>query len=130
MTIFVILLGEYTLRYIHNKPLKGGSSSGSERFPLDTRRKVLLLAMASTTVLLFIRGIYRLIELSGGWNSTIMHTEWLFNVFDAAVVFVAFVIWNAAHPSALLEDRRVGSLAREKMTSGLTSESTIPEMRV
>ncbi|KAJ8080153.1 Envelope glycoprotein [Marasmius tenuissimus] len=129
MTTFSILVGEYILRYIHDKPLKGRSSaSGGEHFPLDARRNVLLYAMGSSTFLLLIRGIYRLIELGGGWNSTIMHTEWLFNVFDAAVVFVAFVIWNVAHPSILMEDGRISALALGKMTPrGLNSKSMIPE---
>ncbi|KAG7100095.1 hypothetical protein E1B28_001875 [Marasmius oreades] len=110
MTIFVILVGEYTVRYINDRPLKRyrttqNRSTGTQsmrRFPLDTRRQVLLFAMGITTLLLFIRAIYRLIELSGGWQSQVARTQWLFNVFDAALVTVAFFTWNVAHPSRLL----------------------------
>ncbi|KAL0566542.1 envelope glycoprotein [Marasmius crinis-equi] len=128
MAVFVVLVAEYTLRYIYDKPLKGRGGAGGGRFPLDTRRQVALFAMGSTTVLLFIRGIYRLIELSGGWNSTIMHTEWLFNVFDAAVVLLAFAIWNVAHPSILLDIRSKDAVTTEKVQSGHTSENTLPEV--
>ncbi|KAK1222802.1 Envelope glycoprotein gp160 [Marasmius sp. AFHP31] len=106
MTIFVVLVGEFTLRYIRDRPhRKKTVTSNSARFPLDTRRQILLLAMGTTTALLFVRGIYRLIELSGGWDSEIMRTEWLFNVFDAAMVFLAFFTWNVAHPALLLQVR-------------------------
>ncbi|KAL0066692.1 envelope glycoprotein [Marasmius tenuissimus] len=105
MTIFVVLVGEFTLRYIRDRPHRKKVTSNSARFPLDTRRQILLLAMGTTTALLFVRGIYRLIELSGGWDSEIMRTEWLFNVFDAAMVFLAFFTWNVAHPALLLQVR-------------------------
>ncbi|KAF9260770.1 RTA1-domain-containing protein [Marasmius fiardii PR-910] len=110
MTVFVILVSEYILRYVNDRPLKRErkrlAGSPSQRFPLDTRRQILLGAMGITTLLLFIRAVYRLIELSGGWNSKIAHTEWLFNVFDAACIFLALLTWNVAHPSLLLETSR------------------------
>ena len=94
MTLFVILVAEFMYRYINDKPLRKKASTG--RVTMDTRRQILLLAMAFTTFLLFIRyadpsstfrfpslihyrGVYRLIELSGGWDSDIMRTEWPFS---------------------------------------------------
>ncbi|KAF9260772.1 RTA1-domain-containing protein [Marasmius fiardii PR-910] len=106
MTIFVILVGEYIVRYVNNRPLQHARAFGfpsTQRFPLDTRRQILLSVMGITTLLLFVRGVYRLIELSGGWDSTVAQTEWLFNVFDAACVTIALFTWNIAHPSLLLE---------------------------
>ncbi|KAL0571321.1 envelope glycoprotein [Marasmius crinis-equi] len=116
MTVFVILVGEYMFRYVNDRPLRKQITTDSARFPLDTRRQILLLAMGATTALLFIRGIYRLIELSGGWDSEIMHTEWLFNVFDAAMIFLALFTWNVAHPSFLLRVKHE-DLLTEKITS-------------
>ncbi|KAL0565413.1 envelope glycoprotein [Marasmius crinis-equi] len=130
MTIFVILVGEYTYRYIYSKPHHKKVSVDSIRFPLDTRRQLLLLAMGITTVLLFIRGIYRLIELSGGWDSEIMRTEWLFNVFDAAMVFLAFLTWNVAHPAVLLavdNDASKGGEKRGQMYSNIRTRNNSEE---
>uniref|UniRef100_A0A0W0F190 RTA1-domain-containing protein n=1 Tax=Moniliophthora roreri TaxID=221103 RepID=A0A0W0F190_MONRR len=119
MTTFSILVTEFVIRLLREKPirkpvdlqvgveLQPSTSSESTiyappRVLLDKRRKILLSALLFTTLLLFIRAIYRLIELSGGWDSKIVTTEWLFNVFDAALVTVAFYVWNIAHPGRLL----------------------------
>ncbi|KAL0066697.1 envelope glycoprotein [Marasmius tenuissimus] len=120
MTVFVILVGEFIFRYINDKPLR--KKATMDRFPLDTRRQVLLLAMGITTGLLFIRGVYRLIELSGGWDSEIMRTEWLFNVFDGAMIVLALFTWNVAHPAVLLRTRpsHVSDATMEKPQSTQT----------
>ncbi|KAL0581773.1 envelope glycoprotein [Marasmius crinis-equi] len=115
MAIFVILVAEYMFRYLHDRPIKKRATTEFTRFPLDTRRQILLLAMGLTIVLLFIRGIYRLIELSGGWGSNIMRTEWLFNVFDGAMIFLSMLIWNVAHPAVLLEVEDDARALKEKI---------------
>ncbi len=66
--------------------------------------------------------IYRLIELSDGWNGVVISTQWLFSesawaltvinvlgltrcapdVFDAAMVFLAMFILSLLHPGLLL----------------------------
>ncbi|KAK7041584.1 envelope glycoprotein [Paramarasmius palmivorus] len=127
MTIFVILAGEYLFRHLNDKPLRKStdairakempsesSTTLNTRVTLDTRRQLLIFALGFTTLLLFIRGVYRLVELSGGWDSEIMHTEWLFNVFDAALVTVTFYTWNFAHPSLLLDTSSSSSAMSER----------------
>ncbi|KAK1227711.1 Envelope glycoprotein gp160 [Marasmius sp. AFHP31] len=101
---FSILAVEYTVRHIRDRPHKSANSN-SERAPLDAPRKTLLLTLATTTSLLFIRGIYRLIELSGGLDSPIAKTEWPFIVFEGATIFLVFAIWNIGHPAKYLEGR-------------------------
>ncbi|EEB92409.1 hypothetical protein MPER_09087, partial [Moniliophthora perniciosa FA553] len=111
------VVAEFVIRFLREKPLRKPAGLGVElelstssestiysppRALFDKRRKILLSALLFTTLLLFIRAIYRLIELSGGWDSKIMTTEWLFNVFDGALVTVAFYVWNIAHPGRLL----------------------------
>lgn len=47
--------------------------------------------------MVFIRNAYRIPELSGGWNSYVMRTEWSLIVFDMvpmAVAVGAFVIFS------------------------------------
>ncbi|ESK83993.1 putative rta1-like protein [Moniliophthora roreri MCA 2997] len=119
MTTFSILVTEFVLRFLRERPVREPAGLGAElellnssestinvypfpRVLFDKRRKILLSALLFTTFLLFVRAIYRLVELSGGWDSEIMTTEWFFNVFDAALVTVAFYTWNIAHPGRLL----------------------------
>ncbi|KAK7041590.1 envelope glycoprotein [Paramarasmius palmivorus] len=116
MTTFCILVAEFVHRLVNDKPLRKPTTLGpglqlsmssdstiyNPRALFDSRRKLLLSALLFTTLLLFIRAIYRLVELGSGWDSDVMTTEWLFNVFDAALVTVAFYVWNVAHPGKLL----------------------------
>ncbi|KAJ8091881.1 hypothetical protein AAF712_013554 [Marasmius tenuissimus] len=102
---FSILAVEYTMRHIRDRPLKTANPK-DERAPLDAPRKILLWVLATTTTLLFIRGIYRLIELSGGLDSPIATTEWPFIIFEGATIFLVFAIWNIGHPVKYLEGGR------------------------
>jgi len=131
MCLFVALATEFFLRFLRNKPFKmrptihgeamelrstdkltsfsddapfyeqdGGKYSVSARLPRNMQWFV-KGAMVSC-MLLFIRAIYRLIELSDGWNGVVISTQWLFNVFDAAMVFLAMFILSLLHPGLLL----------------------------
>jgi hypothetical protein len=44
-----------------------------------------------------------MIELSGGWNGRIIHTEVYFNVLDGGMVVLAIFTLNFAHPGLLLQ---------------------------
>ncbi|EEB91976.1 hypothetical protein MPER_09581, partial [Moniliophthora perniciosa FA553] len=118
MTVFVALVAEYVVRYIYDKPVGSSRSkilnctstltpTSPNRAPLDKHRKVLLSVLILINILLFIRAVYRLIELGGGWGSKVMRTEWLFNVFDGAIVTLTMYIWNFAHPMWLLRSNEL-----------------------
>ncbi|KAJ7028653.1 RTA1-like protein [Mycena alexandri] len=48
------------------------------------------------------RSVYRIIELSGGWDGRIIQTEVYFNVLDGGMVVLALFTLNFAHPGLLL----------------------------
>ncbi|KAJ7578416.1 RTA1-like protein [Mycena floridula] len=100
---FVTLALEFTWRFINNKPFKRVTQGP------DTRRgysvpqlKNLACALTMSTLVLVIRAIYRLVELSAGWGGKIMSTQWLFNVFDGGMVVIAIFAFNFAPPGKLL----------------------------
>ncbi|KAI0263790.1 hypothetical protein BC834DRAFT_971152 [Gloeopeniophorella convolvens] len=51
---------------------------------------------------LLVRSVYRTVELSGGWDGTIISTQWLFNVFDGGMVTLTIFALNIFHPGLLL----------------------------
>ena len=90
-----------------------------------TRNLILAVGcLGSSTLLLLIRAVYRVIELADGWNGTIIKTEaWFCEcpiarqtsmnrrlthvnsvVFDAAMVVIAMFIVNGLHPGWLLNE--------------------------
>lgn len=61
--------------------------------------KGFLVALALATVAIFIRSIFRVIELSKGWSGPIMGNQELFIGFEGVCVIVAALILNIFHPA-------------------------------
>ncbi|KAF7341349.1 hypothetical protein MVEN_01871400 [Mycena venus] len=76
---------------------------GTPRGTFTPRLKFMLVALAFSTTVLFIRSIYRLIELSGGWEGPVIRTEVYFNVFDGGMVTLAIFTLNFVHPGIFLQ---------------------------
>ncbi|KAK0222325.1 RTA1 like protein-domain-containing protein [Armillaria fumosa] len=115
ITFYAILACEFLVRYTHNRPvarlfarrkrsdsLVTLSSPNPPRGFLDTKIKIMIFALAFNTLCLFIRSIYRTIELADGWNGRIILTEVYFNVLDGAMVVLAIYTLNFAHPGVLI----------------------------
>ncbi|KAF8162184.1 RTA1 like protein-domain-containing protein [Mycena galopus ATCC 62051] len=98
--VFSAFLVDFTLRYLRDKPVR---AEGTPRGPLTPHLKTMFAAIVFSTIVLFIRSVYRLIELSGGWNGRIIHTEVYFNVLDGGMVTLAIFTLNFIHPGMFLE---------------------------
>ncbi|KAK0201373.1 RTA1 like protein-domain-containing protein [Desarmillaria ectypa] len=135
ITFYAILACEFLVRYKHNRPvsrlftrktrtdsLVTLSSPNPSRGVMDTRIKTMIFALAFNTLCLFIRAIYRTIELADGWNGRIILTEVYFNVLDGAMVVLAIYTLNLAHPGFLIGrtmGRNTGAEDAEKNDSAL-----------
>ncbi|KAJ2486603.1 hypothetical protein IWW37_005555 [Coemansia sp. RSA 2050] len=62
--------------------------------PMWAKRKVLFTVVA-TTVLLYLRSIYRIIEFADGYGGPIYSAEWAFYVFDTLLIYIAFIVYMA-----------------------------------
>ncbi|KAF8194060.1 RTA-like protein, partial [Mycena galopus ATCC 62051] len=94
--IFTILAVDFVQRYIRDRPVR---KAGSRRGVLFPHLKVML---AFSTTVLFIRAVYRLIELAGGWEGPVVTTQVYFNVLDGAMATLAIFTLNFAHPGIFL----------------------------
>ncbi|KAH9858166.1 RTA1 like protein [Lenzites betulinus] len=117
LTVFCVLLVEYLVRRIKDRPLNklpannyvsslGDSdafigSSGMGR-PLERPLMQLSYALCIEALLLYIRGVYRVVELADGWGGKVIQTQSLFFIFDAVMVFLTMAIMNGFHPARLL----------------------------
>jgi len=64
----------------------------------------MIYGLIFNTTCLFIRAVYRTIELSDGWKGRIISTQLYFNVLDGAMVTMAIYTLNFTHPGFLLRD--------------------------
>jgi len=63
--------------------------------------KGLLIALAVSYTTIFIRCIYRIAEMAGGWSNPIMQSQIPFIIFDGVMCVVAVLALNVWHPGFL-----------------------------
>ncbi|KAI6145077.1 RTA1 like protein-domain-containing protein [Pisolithus tinctorius] len=108
ITLFVIFSSEFLLRYAYDQPLKPPADdlerhqSIAYKLGMDPRIKISLYAMGFNTTCLFIRAVYRTVELIDGWNGRIISTQLYFNVLDGGMVVLAIFTLNIFHPGFLI----------------------------
>ncbi|TKY89017.1 hypothetical protein EX895_002258 [Sporisorium graminicola] len=68
----------------------------------NKRTKAFIAATALSSAFIFVRSLFRLIEMCVGWEGIIARTEWTFFTFDAAMVTSAVYILNLYNPAAYL----------------------------
>ncbi|KAF7341248.1 hypothetical protein MVEN_01860400 [Mycena venus] len=101
LTAYTALGANFLRHYASATPVRA-QISGSERGVLDSRLRLMISALSFSTLVLFVRSIYRMAELADGWTGRIITTEVYFNVFDAGMVTLAIFTMNIAHPGMLL----------------------------
>ncbi|TFK69089.1 RTA1-domain-containing protein [Pluteus cervinus] len=104
ITLYVALATEFLVRYIYDNPFTGRTDS-SPRGGMTLRARIMLGALGFNTLCLFIRAIYRIIELSDGWTGRVIHTQVYFNVLDGGMVVLAIYTFNCIHPGMFLPQR-------------------------
>lgn len=103
---YAVCAGEFLLRFSQDRParhlLGPGAAPSQARGVLTPKMRLLLGALVFNTTCLFIRAVYRVIELSDGWTGRIIQTQVYFNVLDGAMITLAIITLNVGHPGALL----------------------------
>jgi hypothetical protein len=120
LILYTALAAEFLLRFDLDRPMRRIREKGVvlPRGTVDRPMKLMLIGMSVMIVLLLIRSIYRMVELSGGWRGKVIAIQWLFgpsscrllqviltlktDVFDAGAIALAMITLSVFHPGALL----------------------------
>ncbi|KAJ6010489.1 RTA1 domain protein [Penicillium sp. IBT 35674x] len=97
--IFIILGSEFALRVRKSPKLEANDFSGlrhSWKWPMF----IYCLALATLTI--FIRSIFRVAELKGGFSSELANNEVDLMVLESTMVSIACIALTAAHPAIVL----------------------------
>jgi hypothetical protein len=106
IVVYVTMATEILLRLKYNAPfryveqprlLEKGYRAVSKKLQL------MLGGMAFCTLCIFIRSVYRTVELANGWNGPVISTERYFDWLDGGMVTLAIYTLNFCHPGILLE---------------------------
>ncbi|KAK3685833.1 RTA1 like protein-domain-containing protein [Podospora appendiculata] len=101
MSIFAVLAGDFFLRVVVR--------NNKSKNVLPREVKLVLLAMAVAFVMIYVRSVYRTVELAQGWDGYLITREGYFIGLDAALMFVAVAVLLVFDPVVLLRDPGPGA---------------------
>ncbi|KAH8116126.1 RTA1 like protein-domain-containing protein [Phellopilus nigrolimitatus] len=106
ITFYVILATEFFVQFYTRRPVRLRSYLSVDPSKKQIHRKMqwMIFGLGFSTVCLFIRTVYRTIELVNGFTGRIIRTQVYFNVLDGAMVVLASYTLNLLHPGYLLAD--------------------------
>lgn len=115
IVVYMLLTSEFLIRYYLNKPFRHHEEKFSKApSTIDSKTIQMIFAVCFGSLCMFIRGVYRTIELTGGWTGSVISNQSLFIGFDATMILLTLLILNIFHPSRLLTEEtglmRLGSL--------------------
>ncbi|KAI0047690.1 RTA1-like protein [Auriscalpium vulgare] len=113
---------EFLVRYVKNKPFEKRDASDRPRGRTDKHIQILLGGMSLMTGFILIRSVYRTIELSDGYNGKVISTQYLFIVFDAAMIVLAMLTFNLCHPGYFLGESELQIQDGSDIPLALTSD--------
>jgi len=125
ITVYVLFAAEFLWRYFNDRPIRSDADQlGDLRVVMDSQLKTMIVALCFNTFCLYVRAVYRVIELADGWNGTVIATQNYFNVFDGAMVVLAIYTLNFFHPGRLLNAPIEYADSKEKVGKSSTISST------
>ncbi|KAJ2856864.1 hypothetical protein J3B02_001365 [Coemansia erecta] len=70
----------------------------------NNAKRRLFAVIIGTTLLLYVRSVYRVFEFVGGYGSWVYGAEWLFYVCDTLMVLLCFALYDVVEPSECQQD--------------------------
>ncbi|EIN13774.1 RTA1 like protein [Punctularia strigosozonata HHB-11173 SS5] len=111
ISVYVACAGEFFMRFLAHRPVRKVQHESSEtelkgqsdtQPVLDRKLQLMIIGLILSTTLIFIRSVYRTIELADGWTGRIIQTQVYFNVLDGGMITAAMFCLNFFHPGVLL----------------------------
>lgn len=103
ITIFVVCAVDFIRRTMRKRLLQSVNGSVLPLFG----------AMILSIVCIYIRSIYRTIELVQGWDGYLITHEPYFVALDGAMMVVSVVVFNVMHPGWMLPSEKSDSFKME-----------------
>lgn len=119
--VFIILCADFafkTMRRVRNMGKEEALDPTHACLRNSWAFKGFLVALSLATLCIFTRSVYRVAELSEGWNGHLIKTQKYFIGLEGAIVGVAVLALNAFHPGLCFregyEERGFFGLGRKK----------------
>ncbi|POS78792.1 RTA1 domain-containing protein [Diaporthe helianthi] len=112
MTLFGFLVGDFARRISSAKFGLAGA--------VTRNLKLVLAAIFVSFVMIYIRSIYRTIELAQGWRGHLITHEVYFIALDAAMMIVAVAVFVPADPAVLLGGKKYASEKKQSSSADVS----------
>ncbi|CCM06794.1 uncharacterized protein FIBRA_09094 [Fibroporia radiculosa] len=103
ITVYMLLAMEFVSRFLHDRPVR--IAAEGPRTGLDTKARLMFAGLALSSLCIYVRSVYRTIELADGWTGYIIETQRYFDWLDGGMVALAMFAINVFHPGRLLGPR-------------------------
>jgi len=95
LTVFMILCADFAYRVMKNKDRFTSEHTALRR---SMKFKAFIVALGVSTILIYVRCVYRVAELAEGWNGYLISHEVYFLVLEGLMVVLAVLVLNVFHP--------------------------------
>lgn len=113
LAVFILLCTDFAITTMRNTREIGADEALDARHTQlrgSMKFKGFLIALAVATTGIFIRSIYRVIELSQGWEGELIKNQTYFIVLEGAMVIIAVLALNLFHPGWCFREGYTGDV--------------------
>lgn len=125
LLVFMLLCLDFTLKTLRRMRTMGDAALDPRHAQLRQSLlfRAFLLALSLATLCIFIRSVYRVVELGEGWQGALIKNQNLFIGLEGVMVIVACLALNAFHPGICF--REGYDLSQKKSKSKKNNRGTV-----
>ncbi|KAL9586860.1 MAG: hypothetical protein Q9212_000604 [Teloschistes hypoglaucus] len=115
LLVFMILCTDFAVRTFKrmNRMGEGALDPTHKSLRGSMKFRLFLVVLALSTICIFIRSVFRVVELGEGWNGALIKNQTLFIILEGVMVIIAVLVLNLFHPGLCF---REGYVRKPKAT--------------
>ncbi|KAJ5216412.1 RTA1-domain-containing protein [Penicillium cinerascens] len=102
LALFVALCLDYAWK-VRNNPDSLNETFHMRKLRNSTRWKLFLASLILATITIFVRSVFRVAELKGGFHSSLANDEVLFMILEGAMIVIATLCLTVFHPGVCFD---------------------------
>lgn len=120
LLVFILLCADFAARTVRRMNRMGEAALDPTHASLRRSMKfrAFLVALTLATICIFIRSVYRVVELGEGWNGALIKNQTLFVVLEGVMVVVAVLVLNLLHPGLCFREGYIRKPKTERRKQG------------
>ncbi|KAL8716365.1 MAG: hypothetical protein Q9220_000272 [cf. Caloplaca sp. 1 TL-2023] len=120
LLVFMILCADFAIRTVVRMNRMGQAALDPTHATLRRSGKfrAFLVALTLSTICIFIRSVFRVVELGEGWEGALIKNQTLFIVLEGVMVVIAVLVLNIFHPGLCFREGYIRKSKAVKNSSG------------